>query len=96
MGKDVPERVQLDLAQFKALDGKLGGIDGAINKLAEGIAPVDEGETLSENVGKWLGQINATIEAGFKSIVEAIAARNKESADLDQLDEQIKKADKEL
>jgi len=64
---------KLDSAQFKALDGKLGAIDGAVNKLAEGIAPVEEGETLSENLGKWLAIINTSIETGFKSVAEAIA-----------------------
>lgn len=67
---------KLDSAQFKALDGKLGGIDGAINKLAEGIAPVDEGETLSENIGKWLAEIKNSIDAGFKLVAEEIARTN--------------------
>lgn len=64
---------KLDETQFQQFDQGIDGISGAINRLAESIGPVEEGESLSQNVGKWLAEIQNEIRAGFKLVAEAIA-----------------------
>ena len=39
--REVALSLGLDQAQFNALDEKLGGIDGAINRLGENVSSVD-------------------------------------------------------
>lgn len=61
---------ELEQQQFKQLDTALDGLSGAINKLAEGISPVDSSlhaaiAELSTNTGKWQAAQLQAIKDGF-------------------------------
>jgi hypothetical protein len=73
---DRPERIQLDLAQFKALDLKLNGINGAINKL-------------SDNTGKWLSIIAEALGGTDPELQKKIDAL---AAEIGQVNEDLAKA----
>jgi SMC interacting uncharacterized protein involved in chromosome segregation len=72
--------VSLSSTQFEALDTKLGGIDGAINKLAENIAEPDT------NVAAEIQSLKQELVVGFAGINQSIANLNnvifERSADL--------------
>lgn len=65
------EEVRLNRAQFDRITMLLSGEDGALNRLGDRLAP--SGENASDNIAKWLSAINDSINAGFASVVEAIA-----------------------
>jgi len=69
----------LDAKQFEALDTKLGGIDGAINKLAENVSDPDtsvaaEISQLRTEVGMKLTAINESIATMSDNIGKWLAA----------------------
>lgn len=84
-GERSEKTVKLNKRQFDQLDGKIGAVDGAVNKLAEAVAPVEDNESISAKLGVItelirnqqstvdLGPVVNAIEAGFASVVEAIA-----------------------
>ncbi|HTG95795.1 MAG TPA: hypothetical protein VL866_24555 [Pyrinomonadaceae bacterium] len=71
--------MNLSPEQFAALDTKLGGIDGAINKLAEGISAPDtsvaaEISLLRNEVGMRLTALNETIVQASENLGKWLAA----------------------
>ena len=71
--------LSLSDAQFDALDEKLGGIDGAINKLAEGISEPDtsvaaEISLLRNELGMRLTALNETIVQASENLGKWLAA----------------------
>lgn len=68
---------EIDSQQFQQLDSSIDGLNGAVNRLAEAVAPVDSsvhaaiGE-LSTNIGKWQAQQMATIESGFANLIAVL------------------------
>jgi hypothetical protein len=71
--------LSLSAEQFNALDTKLGGIDGAINKLAENISAPDtsvaaEISLLRNEVGMRLTALNETIVQASENLGKWLAA----------------------
>lgn len=61
---------ELEQKQFQQLDAALGGLNGAVNKLAEGVAPVDSSVhaaigDMSANLAKWQAAQLQAIKDGF-------------------------------
>ena len=104
--REVGVSLGLDAVQFQALDEKLGGIDGAINRLAENVAPVDsslanEVSLLRNELGMRLTALDQTVMAASENIgkwLAAIALATANPADnsaevqahIDQLAKQLK------
>jgi len=63
------QRLLIDVEKKSRLDAQVGGLNGALEKVAEAIAPVEDNKSLSAQLEK----INETIAAGFKLVAEAIA-----------------------
>lgn len=70
---DYTELVRIEKDQFNQLDKRLNALRGDLMSLKDRIAPLKKGESLSENVGKWLAQISTDIQEGFESVVEVIS-----------------------
>lgn len=69
---------QIDEQQFRQLDTQISGLNGAINKLAESIAPVDSSAhaaiaELSANIGKWQAAQLQAIKDGFVLIADVLS-----------------------
>lgn len=69
---------QIDETQFDQLETHLNGLNGAVNKLAEGVAPVDSSihaaiVTLSDNLGKWQAAQLQAIKDGFVLIADVLS-----------------------
>lgn len=69
---------QIDQQQFQQLDAQIGGLNGAINKLAEAVSPVDSSAhaaitELSTNLGKWQAQQLQAIKDGFVLIADVLS-----------------------
>lgn len=69
---------QIDEQQFQALETHLSGLNGAINKLAEAVAPVDSSAhagmaELSANIGKWQAAQLQAIKDGFVLIADVLS-----------------------
>lgn len=77
--RQVAIALSLSAEQFNALDTKLGGIDGAINKLAENISEPDtslaaEVSLLRNELGMRLTMINQTILEASDNIGKWLSA----------------------
>lgn len=68
--------------QFKQLNAQLGGINGAVNVLAEAVSPVDSSvhqaiQDMSENLAKWQAKQTEVIKNGFELLAEALGSSQK-------------------
>jgi hypothetical protein len=64
------ETRSLDPSQFEALDGKLGGIDGAINRLAENVSEPDT------SVAAEIASLKQMVDTRFSDIQQSLANLN--------------------
>lgn len=67
----------MDETQFQQLDASLDGLNGAINRLAESVAPVDSSVhqaivDLSANLAKWQAAQTEALKTGLAMLVEAL------------------------
>ena len=69
--RQVAIALALNTEQFNALDEKLGGIDGAINKLAEGVSQPDT--DLAAQVSLLRNELGMRLTIINQSIIEASA-----------------------
>ena len=88
---------QIDQQQFQQLDTQIGGLNGAVNKLAEAIAPADSSAhaaitELSDNLGKWQAQQLQAIKDGFVLLANVFSNPQtpEDQAKLDALTSQLK------
>jgi hypothetical protein len=77
--REVALSLGLDQTQFDAIDGKLGGIDGAINRLGENVSSVDtsvaaEVSTMRIELGMRLTAINESITTMSENLGKWLAA----------------------
>jgi uncharacterized phage infection (PIP) family protein YhgE len=68
--REVALSLGLDPAQFNAIDGKLGGIDGAINRLAENVSPVDT------SIAAEIALLKEMVSVGFADMAQGLANLN--------------------
>lgn len=81
---------QLEEAQFRQLDTQIGGLNGAINKLAEAVAPEESSvhtaiAEMSANLAKWQAEQMKAITNGFILVAEVLANRQ-EPGDQSKID----------
>jgi ABC-type transporter Mla subunit MlaD len=88
---------QLDPAQFKQLDMQIGGLNGAVNKLAESISPNDSSlhaavSELSNNLAKWQAEQSRAITAGFASLITILGGSDPDATQqiVDQITNELK------
>jgi len=77
--REVAISLALSPEQFEAIDGRLGGIDGAINRLGENVSSVDtsvaaEVSTLRIELGMRLTAINESITTMSENLGKWLAA----------------------
>lgn len=94
---------QLDEAQFEKLDTQIGGLNGAVNKLSEAIAPVDSSlsqtiNDLSTNLAKWQAAQLQAIKDGFVLIADVLSNHQTSvsQAEIDAATERLKTSTDQL
>lgn len=94
---------QLDAAQFNQLETHLDGLNGAVNKLAEGISPVDSSlhqsiAELSDNLAKWQAVQLQAIKDGFVLLASVLSEHQtpENQEDIDVLTNKLKSGTDDL
>lgn len=72
--------------QFQQIDTQLGGLNGALNVLAEAVSPVDSSvhqaiTEMSANLAKWQAAQTEVIKNGFAMVADALARGDSEKLD---------------
>lgn len=94
---------QIDPEQFQQIDTSLDGLNGAINKLAEAVSPVDSSAhqaiaDLSENLAKWQAAQLQAIKDGFVLIADVLSNHQTSvsQAEIDAATERLKTSTDQL